>query len=61
MIARILAFILGTNNARQLRRIQPIIDEINALEPAISALSDESLAHKTIEFKEQISTGQNIG
>ena len=38
MIARILAIIFGTNNARQLRKIQPIVDKINALEPGISAL-----------------------
>ncbi len=59
MIARILAIILGTNNARQLRKIQPIVDKINALEPAISALSDESLASKTIEFKEQLGQRPN--
>ncbi len=60
MIARILAIILGTNNARQLRKIQPIVDEINALEPGISALSDESLAAKTIEFKERLAQGHTL-
>ena len=54
MIARILAIIFGTNNARQLRKIQPIVDQINAFEPGISALTDECLQHKTIEFKEQL-------
>lgn len=60
MIARILAIILGTNNARQLRRIQPIVDKINALEPGISALSDESLAAKTVEFKNRLAKGQTL-
>ena len=60
MIARILAMILGTNNARQLRKIQPIVDEINALEPGISALSDESLAHKTVELKERLAKGETL-
>ena len=60
MIARILAIILGTNNARQLRKIQPLVDKINALEPAISALSDESLASKTIHFKEQLAKGHTL-
>ena len=60
MIARILAIILGTNNARQLRKIQPLVDEINALEPGISALSDESLAHKTVELKEQLAQGKTL-
>ena len=60
MIARILAIILGTNNARQLRKIQPLVDEINALEPGISALSDESLAHKTVELKQKLSSGKSL-
>ncbi|GMU18977.1 MAG: protein translocase subunit SecA 1 [Candidatus Babeliales bacterium] len=60
MIARILAIILGTNNARQLRKIQPIVEKINALEPGISALSDESLAAKTVEFKERLAKGETL-
>ena len=60
MIARILAMILGTNNARQLRKIQPIVDKINALEPGISALSDESLAAKTVEFRERLAKGEEL-
>lgn len=60
MIARILAIILGTNNARQLRKIQPIVDKINALEPGISALSDESLAAKTLEFKDRLAKGETL-
>lgn len=60
MIARLLAIVLGTNNARQLRQLQPIIKAINAFEPAISALSDADLAHKTIEFKEQINAGKHL-
>lgn len=60
MIARILAIILGTNNARQLRKIQPIVDKINALEPGISALSDESLAAKTAEFRERLAKGETL-
>lgn len=60
MIARILAIILGTNNARQLRKLQPIVAKINAFEPGISALSDESLASKTVEFKERLAKGETL-
>ncbi len=60
MITRILAKIIGTNNARQLRRIQPIVDKINAFEPAISSLNDEQLAAKTMEFREQLSQGKTL-
>lgn len=60
MIARILSFILGTNNARQLRKLRPIVDEINSFEPAISALTDEQLAAKTVEFKQQLAAGKTL-
>lgn len=60
MITRILAKIMGTNNARQLRKLQPIVDKINAFEPAISSLSDEQLALKTNEFREQLSQGKTL-
>ena len=46
MIAKILAIVLGTNNERQIKRLQPIVDQINAFEPTISALTDEQLASK---------------
>lgn len=60
MITRILATIIGTNNARQLRKLQPIVDKINAYEPAISALSDADLAAKTTQFREQLSQGKTL-
>jgi preprotein translocase subunit SecA len=60
MIARLLAKILGTNNTRQLKRIQPLVNTINSLEPHISALSDEQLSLKTNEFREQISKGRSL-
>src|SRR5947207_25176 len=46
--------ILGDPNKRDLRAIQPLIDKINALEPALQALSDEELAAKTQEFRSQL-------
>jgi preprotein translocase subunit SecA len=60
MFAMLLAKILGTNNARQLRRLQPIVDRINAFEPAISALSDTQLSLKTTEFREQLAQGKTL-
>jgi preprotein translocase subunit SecA len=58
MIARLLAKIFGTNNARQLRNLQPIVAEINAFEPRIQILTDAQLAYKTITFREQLSRGR---
>ncbi|BDC35140.1 protein translocase subunit SecA [Candidatus Dependentiae bacterium Noda2021] len=60
MIARILALVLGTNNARQLRQIKPIVEKINSLEGSISSLNDAELAAKTNEFREQLSQGKTL-
>ena len=47
--------LMGDPNKRDLKVIQPIIDKINAFEPAIKELSDEELAAKTAEFRVQLS------
>ena len=40
--------------------MQPIVAKINAYEPTISALTDEQLAAKTNEFREQIAQGKSL-
>lgn len=60
MIGKILSILFGTNNERQLRNIQPLVDHINSLEPAISKLTDVQLALKTNEFREQLSRGKEL-
>ncbi len=60
MIAKLLATIFGTANSREIKKLQPIVDQINALEPKISALSIEQLAAKTNEFKGQIAQGKSL-
>ena len=60
MIATLLAKLFGTNNARQLKRMQPIVDKINALEKDIQPLSDDQLGAKTAYFKEKIDQGASL-
>ena len=60
MIAGLLAKLFGTNNARQLKRMQPIVDQINSLEPRIQPLTDDELTAKTGQFKEQLSQGKSL-
>jgi preprotein translocase SecA subunit len=43
--------IVGTKNERELKRMQPLAAQINQLEPAITALSNEGLRAKTEEFR----------
>src|SRR6266568_658498 len=51
---QLLGKILGDPNKRDLKAIQPLIDKINALEPAMKKLSDEALVAKTAEFRSQL-------
>ncbi|GIW41107.1 MAG: hypothetical protein KatS3mg076_1684 [Candidatus Binatia bacterium] len=46
--------IVGTKNDRELKRLWPVVREINALEERIAALSDEELRAKTEEFRSKI-------
>ena len=60
MIATLFAKILGTQNQRIINKMQPLVTAINQLEPTISALSDEALAAKTIEFKTRFAQGETL-
>ena len=54
MIEKALAKVFGTSNDRELKRLWPIVRQINAMEPEIRKLSDEQLRAKTEEFKERV-------
>jgi preprotein translocase subunit SecA len=47
--------IFGSKNEREIKRLRPDVDEINRLEPEISALSDDELRAKIAEWKANIS------
>ncbi|MGH9533730.1 MAG: preprotein translocase subunit SecA, partial [Terriglobales bacterium] len=46
--------VFGTKNDREVKRLQPEVAEIGALEDAMRALSDEQMREKTVEFQRQI-------
>ncbi len=60
MISNILTRIFGSRNERLLKQYAVAVREINALEPTISALSDEALRAKTAEFKERVAKGEEL-
>ena len=60
MIQTFLAKVVGTQNERELKRLRPIVGEVNALEPAIQALSDEQLRAKTAEFRDRLAKGETL-
>ena len=52
--------IFGTHSEHELKRIYPIVDHIDALEPEMQKLSDEELKEKTKEFKERLAKGETL-
>jgi preprotein translocase subunit SecA len=60
MFTRILTRVFGSRNDRLIKGYNKSVQRINALEPAISALSDEALRAKTAEFKERLAQGETL-
>ena len=60
MIGNILKKVFGSKNERELNKLKPIVEQINALEPEIQALSDDELKAKTRTFKERIDQGVTL-
>lgn len=60
MISAVLAKVFGTANSRELKRLQKIVDQINAFEPKISTLTDEELTNKTNYFRTQLAAGKTL-
>ena len=52
--------IFGTHSENELKRIYPIVDAIEALEPEMQKLSDNELKDKTREFKERLAGGETL-
>jgi preprotein translocase subunit SecA len=60
MIGKFLKGVFGSKNERELKRMAPIVDAINQLEPQYQALSDADLQAKTLEFKERYAKGETL-
>ena len=60
MFTSILGKIIGTKNDRELQRYSSILEEINAFEPAMMALSDSKLKAKTSYFREKLGNGAEL-
>ncbi len=57
MIPSLVRKIVGSKNEREVRRMQPVVDKINAFEPAMAALTDAALQAKTAEFRQRLADG----
>ena len=52
--------VFGTRSQREVKKIQPLVNKVLALESEYGALSEEALKGKTAEFKERLSKGETL-
>ncbi|MEF9935645.1 MAG: preprotein translocase subunit SecA, partial [Clostridium sp.] len=52
--------LFGSYSDKEVKRIQPIVDQIEALDESMQALTDEELKAKTAEFKERLENGETL-
>ncbi|HAF96150.1 MAG: preprotein translocase subunit SecA [Elusimicrobia bacterium GWC2_51_8] len=58
MLKKLIEAVIGSRSERALKKIQPLVEQINALEDGLSKLSDDALRLKTAEFKERLARGE---
>ena len=52
--------VFGSKNERELKKLQPVVEKINSIEPEIKAMSDDGLKDQTILFRQRIEQGEPL-
>ena len=60
MVMNFLTKIFGSKNERELKKLQPIVDQINGFESHVQDMDDAQLAHQTTQFKERLANGEPL-
>src|SRR5215475_9226233 len=60
MLQTLLAKVVGTQNERELKRLRPIVGQVNAFESSLQPLSDDQLRAKTAEFRQRVAGGETL-
>ena len=60
MISFILRLFFGTKAERDIKKLKPVVELINSIEEEVKSYSDEQLAEKTNQFKEQLRDGKTL-
>ncbi len=60
MVSNLLTKVFGSKNERELKKIQPVVEKISALEPRMQAMSDDELKAQTQLFKDRLNTGESL-
>ena len=57
---RTLSKVFGTSNDREIKRIVPLVEKVNRLEPGMAALSDAQLQARTPDFRQRLENGEPL-
>ncbi len=60
MFLDFLTKLFGSNNDRIIKKMHPLVEQINSLEPAMQKLEDHDFPKKTLEFKERVKNGTSL-
>src|ERR1700722_845699 len=60
MVNTIIKKIIGTQNQRTLRKLHPVVAQINALEPGMKALADADFPRRTAELRAEVDKGRPL-
>ncbi|MGH9388764.1 MAG: DEAD/DEAH box helicase, partial [Vicinamibacteria bacterium] len=60
MLKSLIRKVVGSKNDRELRRLQPLVSTVNALERDTEALSDVALRRKTVDFRERLGRKESL-
>ncbi len=60
MLSNVLTKVFGSKNERILKKLRPVVEQINSFEPEIQKLDDAGLRAKTVEFRERLTKGEPL-
>ena len=60
MIGQLLAKVIGTQNDRELKRMRPLVERVNAFEPTVKGLGDADLKARTAAFRTRVGNGEPL-
>ena len=60
MLLNLLTKVFGSKNERELKKLKPLVEKINALEPGIQARNDEALGGLTADLKQRLENGEPL-
>src|SRR5271169_6257001 len=60
MIGAFARRLFGSANDRYVKSLEPLVEEINALEPELAALDDAALRNRTQQFKDRLAQGETL-